>query len=944
MRLIRQNGVLSVVALVTSIGIMDAAIAAVEIPLSIKTGNGHYFVAENAGGGEVNANRTEVGDWERATMVDINGDLLMSGDKIHIKTSNNYYWHAEHGGGGNLTAAATIANEWETFTIIKQGQEGSAISYNDYFMLQAHNGYFIQASNQGGAGANVTKPTIDNAQCTSSFGCSWEVFKFDYPKPAPSDQTTEVGGIKFSWSYNGPIPDMSCTQIHEVVDPDGWGDNYFCSSENVGMQYSSAGSIAGMQCTQIHEGADPYTWNDNFLCLPNNSEFVFEWSSIKNSGHNPVRFYEPSDPHTWHDNYLNISSFKYRDKTYNEYTWVGAHNSHSSSGYVALWSRNQTVDMYHQMRDLKARGLMIDIRFEDGRIELTHGTDNAGEFKDRMINEIVRFLHENPGEVLTIDTEVTNNTLTYQQLKDALDDMPTFTSLLFNPWDNRWRQHKEWPTLPEMVNAGQRIIMLIDKADVSKRWNEPDRYPILYRSDVTAENMWAQTGTHTCEQRHQYGERKISLANSGWSRLFTMNHFGQTGDVVAAGNDNNWDGLYPRISPTCTLEAQLGSKPNFLAADYINTGDVQEITEVMNDGGVIFYEGNNATQNIVCGMSLTENRTFTGGQHGCENDEARSAKLVGVRAGTEFYVYDSPSGSLEDDFARVFVKKNIGTNGAVINSFEQNIDTEFYSVEFFRNNGLDGKISRWEVSPPKGSALPLSRGAIVFYEGNNATQNIVCSLLFDTNKGVNFKNDGFGCDNDEARSAVLVNVPAGTNFSVYDSPDGSHGDDYSTYEVKQFISKFTINSFHHNHEDSNIKITHHHHNGLDGKVSRINMIVPTRFPYKTGDDSLKLGEKINVEQSLVSQNGLYRLLVQSDGNVVLYDTNGTPHWATNTHGTAGSSLVLKADGRLSVQTNQGQEIWGVSVSGKNTLILQNDRNLVIYNENGIPVWASNTHI
>jgi hypothetical protein len=54
--------------------------------------------------------------------------------------------------------------------------------------------------------------------------------------------------------------------------------------------------------------------------------------------------------------------------------------------------------------------------------------------------------------------------------------------------------------------------------------------------------------------------------------------------------------------------------------------------------------------------------------------------------------------------------------------------------------------------------------------------------------------------------------------------------------------------------------------------------------------------------------------VQSDGNVVIYDRNNAPIWATNTSGNSGAFLALQNDGNLVVYTQSRQPIFATNTS------------------------------
>lgn len=55
-------------------------------------------------------------------------------------------------------------------------------------------------------------------------------------------------------------------------------------------------------------------------------------------------------------------------------------------------------------------------------------------------------------------------------------------------------------------------------------------------------------------------------------------------------------------------------------------------------------------------------------------------------------------------------------------------------------------------------------------------------------------------------------------------------------------------------------------------------------------------------QSIVSEDDRFRLTMQRDGNVVLFDWRGRQLWSTNTSGQIGNRLVMQNDGHLLVFT------------------------------------------
>jgi phosphatidylserine/phosphatidylglycerophosphate/cardiolipin synthase-like enzyme len=111
------------------------------------------------------------------------------------------------------------------------------------------------------------------------------------------------------------------------------------------------------------------------------------------------------------------------------------------------------------------------------------------------------------------------------------------------------------------------------------------------------------------------------------------------------------------------------------------------------------------------------------------------------------------------------------------------------------------------------------------YEGNNATQDVVCPIAVHQNKTLRFYEpplDGtdYRCDNDEARSILLHDIPAGRVFRFYDDPDRRYqDDDWTEIVVKRPVSRKYLSTFEQSFEDDDIRVMYHRNNGLDGKIS-----------------------------------------------------------------------------------------------------------------------------
>ena len=112
-------------------------------------------------------------------------------------------------------------------------------------------------------------------------------------------------------------------------------------------------------------------------------------------------------------------------------------------------------------------------------------------------------------------------------------------------------------------------------------------------------------------------------------------------------------------------------------------------------------------------------------------------------------------------------------------------------------------------------------------------------------------------------------------------------------------------------------------------------------------DRLLPGQILAKGKSLESNNGLYRLSMQLDGNLVLYDRrSGQALWASNTANVAIQTCIMQTDGNLVLYRYDGKAAWASGTHGKpnSTLIVQNDGNVVIYYDpNPVAVWATGTN-
>jgi hypothetical protein len=117
-------------------------------------------------------------------------------------------------------------------------------------------------------------------------------------------------------------------------------------------------------------------------------------------------------------------------------------------------------------------------------------------------------------------------------------------------------------------------------------------------------------------------------------------------------------------------------------------------------------------------------------------------------------------------------------------------------------------------------------------------------------------------------------------------------------------------------------------------------------------DRLLPGQQLNINDRLVSPNGKVTLVMQGDGNLVLYRTDtGFALWSTNTWGKPVTHAILQTDGNFVCYDAAGKAYWASNtafgslpfLSAPHSVVLQDDGNLIIYDTTtGAALWTSNT--
>lgn len=105
-------------------------------------------------------------------------------------------------------------------------------------------------------------------------------------------------------------------------------------------------------------------------------------------------------------------------------------------------------------------------------------------------------------------------------------------------------------------------------------------------------------------------------------------------------------------------------------------------------------------------------------------------------------------------------------------------------------------------------------------------------------------------------------------------------------------------------------------------------------------DRLRVGERLEWDQSLNSPNGRFRFTLQDDGNCVLYD-GSKAIWATNTTaGARGTALVVQFDDNVVLERNGWSTNTRRCLKGGNASLILLDSGALTLVSQGEVIWSN----
>jgi hypothetical protein len=134
---------------------------------------------------------------------------------------------------------------------------------------------------------------------------------------------------------------------------------------------------------------------------------------------------------------------------------------------------------------------------------------------------------------------------------------------------------------------------------------------------------------------------------------------------------------------------------------------------------------------------------------------------------------------------------------------------------------------------------------------------------------------------------------------------------------------------------------------IDAAGPYTNMVYQINMQSQKPAAKLLVNQKLNVGQVLASDNGLYYLILQQDGNLVVYNNQDKALWAAGTSGKKSAYLIMQTDNNFCVYPSSGSGAFWCAMSegsGAVQASMDNDGVLRLYNSANKAVWTFGTPV
>lgn len=243
-------------------------------------------------------------------------------------------------------------------------------------------------------------------------------------------------------------------------------------------------------------------------------------------------------------------------RAYDAVSYPTTHNamSNADDGWAAP---NQQHGLTRQLED-GVRGFMLDTHDFEGVATLCHGPCQLGSLPlAEGLGQIRAFLACHPRELVTLIFE---SYITAAATERAFVESGLIDYVRTQPLG------APWPTLGELIETGERVIVLTDHEPGAPAWYL-DQWAYAWQNPYAAESA----DDFRCDVDR----------GSGDNAIFIMNHFlTKPLAMPELAEQVNHDPLFIERARQCQTES--GRLPNFVTVDFYAIGDLFRVVSALN--------------------------------------------------------------------------------------------------------------------------------------------------------------------------------------------------------------------------------------------------------------------------------------------------------------------------------------------------------------------------
>lgn len=249
------------------------------------------------------------------------------------------------------------------------------------------------------------------------------------------------------------------------------------------------------------------------------------------------------------------------DRPYDQVVFPTAHNANASRewGYPPI-NANHGAGL-ETMLETGIRGFLIDVHDYEGETTTCHGPCGlANQPHTQTLEVLASFIAANPSEVLTI---------IYQDEAGRDPIVADFEAAGLDAQTYAHPPGEPWPTLGALIDAGTTLVVTAESGSPPPAW-----YHHVW--DVASDTPYTffTPEEMSCELNRGQADND----------LFLMNHWVNTrANLPSEPQATVVNELGFLLERAARCERERGRRPNFLAVDFFEQGDVVEASRMLNE-------------------------------------------------------------------------------------------------------------------------------------------------------------------------------------------------------------------------------------------------------------------------------------------------------------------------------------------------------------------------